>query len=205
MRMLIGTTNPGKAKELEGLLRPHGFSCVTLTEAGLETIEETGATFEENAVMKAEAYAKASGLPTLADDGGLEIDALAGAPGVRSHRWAGDGATDLKLFLTVLERMKGVPANKRTARLRTVVALASPDGATRTASKAIEGRIVEEDAAEPEKISPGFPYRALLVVEACGKLFSDLTDEEHARINHRHQALQELLPLLEKLRQAAGA
>jgi XTP/dITP diphosphohydrolase len=191
MKVLIGTTNQGKAREFAAMLASAGFEGVTMAEAGLSPIEETGDTFEENAVLKAKAYAKASGIPAVTDDSGLEIDALGGAPGVHSHRWAGDHVTDLKLALTVIDRLSGVASRKRTARLRTVVAFATPAGTVCTATRAIEGHIVESfDAA---KITPGYPYRALFLVDECGKLYADLTPEEHAAVNHRRLAFSDLL------------
>jgi len=147
MRLLIGTSNPGKAAELAGYLEPLGFELLTLSDLDLEPVEETGETFEENAVLKAKAYAAASGLPTLADDAGLEVDALGGAPGVRTHRWLGDEVTDLKLFLAILDRLKDVRPPKRTARLKVVLALAKPDGTVVTVARSAEGAIVEEDEA----------------------------------------------------------
>jgi XTP/dITP diphosphohydrolase len=194
MKILIGTTNPGKAAEFAAILSDNGIATVAMADAGLEAVPETGETFEENAVLKAKAYAKKSGLPALADDSGLEIDALGGAPGVHSHRWAGEGSTDLKLAMTVIERLKGVPASKRTARLRTVTAFALPSGRVAVATKAIEGRIV--DAFDASKLSPGYPYRCLFMVEGLGKLYADLTPAEHAANNHRRLALAELLPVI---------
>lgn len=199
MRLLIGTGNPGKAAELAGYLEPLGFEVLTLSDLDLAPVEETGETFEENAVLKAKAYAAASGLPTLADDAGLEIDALGGAPGVRTHRWLGEDATDLKLFLAVLDRLRGVPMSKRTARLKVVLALAKPDGTVVTVARSAEGAIVEDDEARPDKIVSGYPFKSLLRVDALGKLYCDLTEEEHEAHNHRAIAIRDLLPELEAL------
>lgn len=202
MRILIGTGNPGKAKELRGYLEPLGFEVTTLADEDLAPVEETGETFEENAVLKAKAYAEATGLPTLADDAGLEVDALGGAPGVRTHRWLGEDVTDLKLFLAILDRLRGVPMPKRTARLKVVLALARPDGTVVTVARAIEGVIVEEDEARPDKLVPGYPFKALLRVDALGKLYCDFTAEEQAAHNHRAQAIRDLLPEFEALQEA---
>ena len=197
MKILIGSTNPGKAAELERCVRELGFETVLPAELDLGSVEETGATFEENAILKATTYAKASGLVTLADDSGLEIDALGGAPGVYSRRWAGEDATDLKLAVTVIDRLKPFPANKRAARLKCVVAVARPDGEVATAWSAIEGRIAEE--LDASKIIPGMPYRSLLIVDGYGKLYADLTPEEHAEANHRRKACQKIAPELIRL------
>ena len=203
MKLLIGTSNPGKAAELAAYMGELGFEIVTLRDLDIASIEETGETFEENAVLKAKAYAAASGLPTLADDAGLEVDVLGGAPGVRTHRWLGEDATDLKLFLAILDRMRGVPMPKRGARLKVVLALATPDGRLVTVTRAVEGKIVEEQDARPDKIMPGYPFKSLLKLDAVEKLYCDLTPEEHAAVNHRRQAIQALLPHLQTLAQPA--
>jgi len=194
MKLLVGTTNPGKAKEISALVAGAGIEIVTLKDVGLSSIEETGKTFEENAVLKATTYAKASGLPCVADDGGLEIDALGGAPGVYSHRWAGENAGDLDLANKVIESLRGVPPAKRTARLRSITAFALPSGQVITSDKSLAGHIVE--SFDLNKLSPGFPYRCLLMIDALGKLYADLTEEEHRSVNHRHAAFKELLPAI---------
>lgn len=200
MKLLIGTSNPGKAAELAGYMGELGFEIVTLRDLAIPSVEETGETFEENAALKARAYAAASGLPTLSDDAGLEIDVLGGAPGVRTRRWLGEeGVTDLKLFVAVLDRMRGIPPPKRTARLKAVLALATPDGRVTTASGSAEGRIVEEHEARPDKIVSGYPFKSLLMLDEVGKLYCDLTEEEHRAVNHRHRAVRSLLPHLEAL------
>ena len=199
MKLLIGTSNPGKAAELAGYMGELGFEIVTLADLKIASVEETGETFEENAVLKAKAYAAASGLPTLADDAGLEVDVLGGAPGVRTHRWLGEDVTDLKLFMAILDKMHDVPLPKRTARLKVVLALATPEGEVVTATRSAEGKIVEEGEARPDKIIPGYPFKCLLKLDAVNKLYCDLTPEEHAAVNHRRQAVQDLLPHLEKL------
>lgn len=193
MRILIGTSNPGKAEEFRGLLAAEGFSVITLADLDIPSIEETGTTFEENAVLKAATYAADTGLITIADDGGLEIDALGGAPGVYSRRWTGDeNATDEELALAVIERMRGVLPGMRDARLRTVVTVAYPDGRARSVAEAIEGTITED--VDLSLIRPGYPYRALFQVTRFHKRFANLTPEEHMEVNHRRAALNQLIP-----------
>jgi len=195
MRILIGTNNAGKAKEFRDLLVHEGFAVMTLADLDIPSVEETGVTFAENAEAKAVAYAAKTGLITVADDGGLEIDALDGAPGVYSRRWTGDeNASDEALAAAVISHMAGVPDPLRTARLRTVVTIAYPDGRTFSASEAIDGHI--ETSVDLGRITPGYPYRALFRVTALDKLFCDLTQGEHEMVNHRRAALLQLLPKL---------
>src|SRR5271167_2908323 len=148
-RLLIATTNRAKLAEYRLILRGVGvdLELVSLAELGIsETPEETGATFTENALIKARFYFQRARIATLADDGGLEIDALGGEPGVRSHRWLGTGGddSDEALAREVVRRMKGVEAGRRAARIRATIALIHEEGGVireKTASGAIEGVI----------------------------------------------------------------
>lgn len=198
-KLLIATTNPGKLAEIRHFLSDLPLELVSLADVGItEKVEETGATFEENAILKASYYAKKSGLPTIADDGGLEIDALGGEPGVKSHRWIhGDREDeDEELIAYALVKMKGLPRARRGAQLRAVLALALPDGTVDTAMAATRGII-------PEKASPvrvvGFPYRSLLYIPEIGKFYNhnELTPDETDRYNHRKKALEILKPILQ--------
>jgi len=205
-RLLIATTNPAKLAEYQLILRDIGIKLdlVSLADVGIsETPEETGATFTENALIKARFYFQRSRIATLADDGGLEIDALGGEPGVRSHRWLNSGRddSDAALVAEVIRRMKDIEAGRRTARIRATLALIqAQDGVIRekTAEGAIEGIIAER--AYPE-IRAGFPYRAVLVVPGRGYL-GELGDEEEAQISQRRIAVLELRDELERI--AAG-
>ena len=205
-RLLIATTNPAKLAEYRLILRDVGIGLdlVSLADVGIsETPEETGATFTENALIKARFYFQRSRIATLADDGGLEIDALGGEPGVRSHRWLNSGRddSDSALVAEVIRRMKGIEDARRTARIRATLALIHQhDGVIRekTAEGAIEGVIAER--AYPE-IRAGFPYRAVLVVPGRGYL-GELGDEEEAQISQRRIAVLRLRDELERI--AAG-
>jgi XTP/dITP diphosphohydrolase len=192
-RLLIATTNPAKLTEYRILLRQMEIDLepVSLAEAGIKDIaEETGETFRDNALQKARFYFAHANLPTLADDGGLEVDALGGEPGVRSHRWLGvGGSTDRALAEEVIRRMEGVEKPRRTARIRAALALIYRDaGATRevVAEDALDGLIAPR--AFPE-IRAGFPYRAVLWLPELSCYLGELGDEEEARISQRKKAL----------------
>src|SRR3989344_3009105 len=142
--LLIATSNPGKLEEIKRFLADLPIELAGLKDVHItETVEETGTTFEENAILKAKFYAKRSGLPTLADDGGFEIDVLAGQPGVKSHRWIhGDrDDSDEELIQYTLDRMKSLPREKRGAQLRLVLALVLPSGEVFTAEEKVRGII----------------------------------------------------------------
>ncbi len=206
-RLLIATTNPAKLAEYRLILRAVGIDLELVSLADLqisETPDETGATFAENALLKARFYFQRARIATLADDGGLEIDALGGEPGVRSHRWLGSGADDSDQALVdeVIRRMKGVEAARRTARIRATIALIHEEGGVvreKTAEGAIEGVIAER--AYPE-IRAGFPYRAVLVISERNCYLGELGDEEEAQVSQRRIAVSSLRSELERI--AAG-
>jgi XTP/dITP diphosphohydrolase len=210
-RLLIATTNPANLAEYRLILRDVGIELelVSLADVGIsETPEETGATFTENALIKARFYFERARIATLADDGGLEIDALGGEPGVRSHRWLGSGRddSDEALVAEVIRRMKNVAVARRTARIRATLALIHEAGGTirdKTAEGAIEGVIAER--AYP-KIRAGFPYRAVLVIPGRNCYLGELGDEEEAQISQRRIAVLKLRDELERIaaRRAAG-
>jgi XTP/dITP diphosphohydrolase len=204
-RLLIASTNPAKLAEYRLLLRDLELDLVSLTDLGItESPEESGATFEENALIKAGFYFERARTTTLADDGGLEIDALGGEPGVRSHRWLNSGGdnSDEALVNEVMRRMKDVPVGQRSARLRAATALIYDDGARvhqRVAEAAIEGVIAER----PYPIlRAGFPYRAVLFMPERNRFVGELGDEEEAKISQRRIALAKLRDDLERI--AAG-
>ncbi|TWT26302.1 XTP/dITP diphosphatase [Planomicrobium sp. CPCC 101110] len=187
-KVIIATQNKGKAKDFETLLSPLGYQVLTLRDVAEELdIEETGATFEENAIIKAEAVASALQTPVIADDSGLEIDALNGEPGVYSARYAGGVKSDEANIDKVLDKLGGVPEEERTARFRCVLAVAAPDQKTVTVSGSCEGRIWSERRGEN-----GFGYDPIFYVPALGKTMAELSPEEKAAISHRGNAIREL-------------
>lgn len=199
MKLLIATTNPGKLAEIRRFLSDLPIELVSLKDVGItDSVEETGSTFEENAILKAKHYAEESGLPTIGDDGGFEIDALGGEPGVKSHRWIhGDREdTDEELIGFTFEKMKGI--KERGAQLRAVLALVLPSGETHTATAATRGII--PDKPSDERV-PGFPYRSILFIPEIGKYYNHdlLTRQETETYNHRKKALDTLKPFIQNL------
>jgi len=197
-KLLIATTNPGKLAELRLFLRDVPVTLIGLQDIGITTgIAETGKTFEENAVLKAKYYHDVSGLMTLADDGGFEIDALNGEPGVRSHRWKNKDRedSDEELIAYTMERMSGIPEGQRGAQLRLVLALVTETGTLHTATASVRGVI---PVAPANKVTPGFPYRSLLFLPEIGKYYNhdELTPEETQIYNHRKKALDMLIPVI---------
>lgn len=170
-----------------GFYRPWGIRVLTAEEAGvaLTDVEETGQTFEENAYLKAESGCRESGLPCIADDSGLEVDALGGAPGVYSARYAGEHGNDQKNNALLLKNLQAVPAQQRTARFVSSVCCVFPDGRQLTVRGACEGTI----AFEPRG-GGGFGYDPLFLVG--GKTFGELTAQEKDRVSHRGNALRKL-------------
>lgn len=191
-KLLIATNNKGKAREFRSLLRGVPFRLVTLSDEGITTdIPETGNSFEENAVLKATALAAESGLLTLADDSGIEVDALGGEPGVRSHRYAGESVTDADRYKFLLEKLKDIPEDKRTARFRCVIVIATPDGAVWTVSGECRGVLT----TFPRGYN-GFGYDPIFYVPELGRTMAELSPEEKNRISHRARAAEKARKLL---------
>jgi len=183
-RLLLATTNKGKAAEYRDLLEGLDLEIVTLDQAGISReADEIYNTFEENARHKAAFYAELGGLLTLADDSGLEVDALNGEPGVRSSRYAGDNATDADRVDFLLNKLKDVPQQDRRARFRCVIAVARPGGAVATAEGICDGYI----AVEPRG-SNGFGYDPVFYVPEYDKTIAELPPEIKNRISHRGRA-----------------
>ena len=200
-KLLIATSNLAKLEEIKRFLSDVPIELVSLTDMGMtQKVEETGNTFEENAILKAKFYADLSGLATLADDGGLEIDALHGEPGIHSHRWIHEDREDEdeELIHHVIERMKRIPKNKRGAQLHMVIAFVLPNGDVHTSEGVIRGIIAEKPSSYRRK---GFPYRSLLYLPDIHKFYNhdELTKEENEACNHRKKAVEQLKPTIIKL------
>jgi XTP/dITP diphosphohydrolase len=184
MRLLVATNNPGKIREYDDLLAGLQLDLCGLAEVGLDTdVEETGQTFAENALLKALAYSRASRLLTLADDSGLEVMALGGAPGVYSARYAGKGASDADRYRKLLAALEGVPWEKRAARFRCVIALAWPDGRVETFEGQCDGVI----AFEPRGTN-GFGFDPVFYMPEHGCTMAELPTEVKNRVSHRARA-----------------
>ena len=192
--VLIATNNAGKAKDFEALFNPFGITVLTLNDIEEEIdVEETGVTFEENAILKAETVARLLGKVVIADDSGLEIDALDGAPGVYSARYAGGSKSDDANMDKVLEELKAVPTSERTARFRCVLAVAGPGIDTMTFAGSCEGLIRTERQG-----SNGFGYDPIFFVPSINKTMAELSPHQKSEISHRGAALEKLsikLPL----------
>ena len=192
MKVILASKNPHKRTELSAILSQHGFEIALESEYGLHVdVDETGTTFEENSLLKAEAVMKASGLPVLADDSGLMVDALDGAPGVYSARYSEDmpdlpGPTkDERNTMKLLAALSSVRLWNRSARFRTVVAVCTPEGETLIAPGTWEGSV----ACSPRGKN-GFGYDPVFFVPDKRKTFAQLTAEEKAEISHRGKALR---------------
>ena len=193
--VVIATANPKKFKELRAVLRAPGIRLRSLQEwPGVRPPAEHGTTFLANAALKARAAARATGLPAVADDSGLEIDALGGAPGVRSARFAGRHGDDAANNRKVLRLLQGVPARRRGAAFRCVLALAAPRKLLAVAKGAIRGRI----AAAPRG-SRGFGYDPIFFVPRLGKTTAELSPAMKHRISHRGQAARRMRRVLAAL------
>lgn len=186
--IIVATKNKGKAKDFEAIFLPYGFNVLTLHDVASDMeIEETGSTFEENAILKAEALAERLQMFVIADDSGLAIDALNGAPGVYSARYAGEDKSDEANIDKVLEELSGVEDKYRTARFCCALALAGPSMDTKTVFGTCEGTI-----ARLKKGINGFGYDPIFFIPALGKMMAELTPEEKGAISHRGNAIKKI-------------
>lgn len=191
-KLLLATTNLHKLEEYRAIFADVPFELLSLRDIQLDMdVEETGTTFAENAELKALAYARASGLPVLADDSGLEIDALGGAPGIYSARFAGRETPYTERFRLILEQLKGLPPPQRSARFRCAITIAEPSGLYRTVEGTQEGMIAEAPRGEG-----GFGYDPIFLLPELGKTNAELAPEQKNAISHRGQAAARARTLL---------
>lgn len=189
-KVVLATGNPGKVRELASLLANFGLDIVAQTELGVDSAEETGLTFIENAILKARHAAQITGLPAIADDSGLAVDALGGAPGIYSARYSGEDATDQRNLEKLLDALRDVPDDRRQAQFHCVlVYLRHADDPTPLVFHGVwPGEITHAPAGEG-----GFGYDPIFYVPSEGKTAAELTREEKSAISHRGQALKQLL------------
>ena len=185
-KIIFATGNAGKMREIKAILADLGMEILSMKEAGVTAdIEENGDTYEENALIKARAVATLTGEIVLADDSGLEIDYLNGEPGVYSARYLGEDTPYRVKNANLIERLEGVPDEKRTARFVCAIAAVFPDGRELTTRATIEGRIGYEEKGEG-----GFGYDPIFYVPEFGRTTAELTAEEKNQVSHRGKALQ---------------
>ncbi len=199
--LLLATDNLGKAREyyllFKDLLCAKGLPCtlVSSLKKGLRvTITESGSNFEENAALKARTYAQFSGLLTIADDSGLEVDALGGEPGPLSKRYAGETASDEERMQFLLHKLSGVPWEQRSARFKCVIAVATPDGRLELCQGQCQGVITHEPKGEN-----GFGYDPIFYIPELGKTMAELSLAEKNRVSHRAKAAEQAWPILQHL------
>ncbi|MDX5474005.1 MAG: XTP/dITP diphosphatase [Bacillaceae bacterium] len=193
--LIIATNNEGKVKEFQNIFSEKGYTVRSLKDfPEIDDVEETGTTFEENALLKAQTVAKALKVVVIADDSGLEVDALNGEPGVYSARYAGTDKNDEANIDKVLEKLQEVPEEKRTARFVCVLAVAMPDGESLTVRGTCEGFIANERKGEN-----GFGYDPIFYIKEIDKTMAQLSKEEKNKISHRARAIELLAKRWEKL------
>lgn len=183
-RLLLATNNRAKTREYRVVLAGIPYEVVTPAELDITLqVDESGGTFEENASLKAEAYASASGLPALADDSGLEVDALGGEPGVLSARYAGEGASDRERIDYLLSKLSNVPWERRGARFRCVIAIARPNGKVTLCQGECPGIIAREPRG-----AGGFGYDPVFYLPQLDKTMAQLSMEQKNEVSHRGKA-----------------
>lgn len=198
MELLVGTTNAGKLGEIEAALKDLPIRIIPLSRLGaFPSVAEDGKTFEENALKKARALADFSGMPTLADDSGLEVDALGGAPGVHSARYSGEDATDVGNNEKLLQNLTGIPRERRTARFVCVLALCLP--ASRGRRERLFRAECEGWIAFDPKGENGFGYDPIFFYPPFGKTFGEVDRQTKGEVSHRGKALKKLAEALPSL------
>ena len=189
-RLAVASRNPGKVREILAICNDWPVRWLTADERWPD-VEETGDTYLENATLKAVAVARAVGVDAIADDSGIEVDALGGGPGVRSARFSGRGATDRANLAKLIDAIRDVPSHDRTARYRCVALVATPGGRATHAEATCEGSLAAEPRGEG-----GFGYDPIFVPEGFEQTSAELPAEQKDEISHRGRALRELVPFL---------
>lgn len=193
MKVVLASNNQNKLREMKAILSPLGWEILSQREAGVHVEpDENGLTFEENSYIKAQAVMEATGLPAIADDSGVEVDALGGAPGVHSARYGGDACKDDKARnLLLMKNMETVPEGQRTGRFVSVITMVYPDGKTVAARGELEGEILRQEVGDG-----GFGYDPLFYIPAEGVTMAELTPQRKNEISHRAVALQKFVKKL---------
>ena len=193
-KILLATNNKAKVREYARLLQGIPYQVVSLEDVNIsEQVEETGTSFEENAILKAKRYAELSGLTTIADDSGLEVDALCGEPGVRSARYAGKGASDKERIDFLLNKIVDVPWEKRHAQFRCVIAIAFPDGKVQICQGQCRGILTFKPLGDK-----GFGYDPIFYLPDLHKTMAELSMSEKNAISHRGKAAEEARKALQQ-------
>ena len=197
-KVIVASGNPGKLKELSAIFQRFGMDVLSKDEAGYDYIdpEENGTTYEENSFIKANEIMKASGIPTIADDSGLEVEYLGGEPGIYSSRFAGEDCNPQRNNEKMLTLLKGVPYEERKARFVTVMTMLYPDGRKIVARGECPGHIIEEYRGEG-----GFGYDPIFVPEGYDETFAELGKDVKNQISHRAKAIESLINQLESIGQ----
>lgn len=197
MKILLATQNEGKVRELEELLADEDIKVISLKDIpDWEEVEETGSTFTENAALKARVGAQKSGLISLADDSGLEVDALSGAPGVYSARFAGEPKDDERNIDKLLTLLENVVDEERTARFRCALVVATPHGEEYCTEGTVEGKILRQRRGKG-----GFGYDPVFFVPDFGRTMAELSLAQKNKLSHRAQAFSKAIPILKNLKQ----
>lgn len=186
-KVILASRNKGKLEEIKAILQKFGMETISRDDAGIPTfeVEETGNTFEENSLLKAQAIMDVAHVITIADDSGLEVDALSGAPGIYSARYAGENCTFEDNNRKLLQELEGVPEEQRGAAFVSVITMLFPDGEKLVARGECRGKILTELRGEE-----GFGYDPLFMPEGENRSFAEMTSEEKNRISHRAKSLQ---------------
>jgi len=195
VKIILATQNQGKVRELRGLLADEEIEVLSLLDIpDWEDVEENGVTFAENAALKAGEAVRRTGLISLADDSGLEVDALDGAPGVYSARYAGEPKDDERNTDKLLHLLETIPENKRTARFRCALVMATPFGEDYLTEGVVEGRILTK-----RRGSDGFGYDPVFYLPEFAQTMAELTLAEKNKLSHRAQAFRKVIPILQAL------